>query len=203
MRKTSARCFEQMELEGCKDECKCLIRYNHCMANNCPKEYCPPMPVPIPPDYAKILMRKWEMAKKSILPHALKMTLKTYYPLPVHQPPVPPPPEILPCSSPLPCNEPESSGDDQTDSDSLREPADGQEEERLEIALVVLPDMTVEILLEPAELLGGHCKIVPKRKYSVLKSSSASTRLEEPGEPHLEMDQSDVNGLFTLTVRRS
>ena len=87
------------------------------------------------------------MAKKGILPLTLKMTLKKYYPQPVHQPLVPPHPEIPPFSSPLPCTETVSSGDVQTESDSLGAPADGQEAERLKIPLVVRPDMTKEIHL--------------------------------------------------------
>ena len=85
------------------------------------------------------------MAKEGILPPTLKITLKKYYPLTIHQPLVPPRPELPTYLSPLPCTEPESSGDDQTESDSLGAPADGREEERLEISLIARPDMSEEI----------------------------------------------------------
>ena len=108
------------------------------------------MPLSIPPDYVKLLMRRWGMVKMGILPTILKMTFEKY-PLPVHQPPLLSSPEIPPCSSPLPCTEPESSKDDQTENDSLERPTGGQEEEQLEISLAVRPDMTEEMLRKATE----------------------------------------------------
>ena len=68
-----------------------------------------------------------------ILSPTLKTIPEKYYPLPLHPLPILPYPEIPSCSSPLSCTEPESS--DQTESHSLGAPADGLEEERLELAL--------------------------------------------------------------------
>ena len=96
------------------------------------------------------------MAEKGIMSSTLKMTLKTYYPLPVHQPLVPPRLEIPTCSSPLPCTKSESSGDDQTESDSLEAPADRREEERLEILREARTDMTEKIQLERAQVSEGE-----------------------------------------------
>ena len=76
------------------------------------------------------------MARKDIFPSTLTMTTKKYYPLLVRQSPVPPHPETPSYLSSLSCTESESSGDDQTESDSLEAPADGSEEERSEISLV-------------------------------------------------------------------
>ena len=43
----------------------------------------------------------------------------------------------------MPCTEPESSGDDQTEGDTLRAQTDGRKEEQLETSLAVQPgDMT-------------------------------------------------------------
>ena len=105
-----------------------------------PTDYCSHMPLPIPPDYAKNLIRRWEMEKKGISPPTLKVPFKYYYPLPVHHPLVPPRPEIQTCSSSLPCTEPELSGDDQTESESLGAPVGKQEVEKLEISLVAQPE---------------------------------------------------------------
>ena len=58
----------QVELEACSDECERLLRCHLYIVNNFPEEYCLPMPLPIFPDYAKSLMRRWEMAEKGILP---------------------------------------------------------------------------------------------------------------------------------------
>ena len=80
------------------------------------------------------------MGEKGVLPPTRKRILKKYYPLPVHQPLVLPHPKIPPCSSPLPCTDPESSGNGQTESDSLRAPVDRSDEERSETPLVVKPD---------------------------------------------------------------
>ena len=68
------------------------------------------MTLPISPPYAKKFMRRWEMTKKGILPHIIKMILKTRHP--------------------LPCTESEPSGDDQIESDSLAALTDGEEEEQ-------------------------------------------------------------------------
>ena len=93
-----------------------------------------------------------------------------YYPLTVHQPLVPPYPQIPLCLSPLPCT-PESSGDNQTDSASLGAPVDGQGEERLETSFTVQPDdMTgkhwyeEKIPLERAPFLEREGKAMPKRE---------------------------------------
>ena len=108
------------------------------------------------------------MAAKGILPPTLKMILKKYYP--------------------LPCTEPESSRNDHIESYSLKAPADGLEEERLEIPLAVQPDdMTgkhrdrEQIPLERAQLLREEGKVVPMRAFLALKSpSSAGKELEGP-----------------------
>ena len=132
MCETRIRLFMQMELEVCRDEYKRLLRCHRCIVNNCPEKYLSTHACTHSPDHARKLMRRWEIAKKGILPSTLKMTLKTYYPPPVHQPqPQPPqydlPPRRLPerplpvsplSSSPLPCIEPESSEDDQIERDS-------------------------------------------------------------------------------------
>ena len=91
-----------MEVEACKDECKWPLGCNYRIVNNCPEEYCPSMPLHIAPDYAKSLIRRWEMTKNIIL--------KTRYP--------------------LRCAESESSGDEQIERDSLEALTDGQEEEQ-------------------------------------------------------------------------
>ena len=83
MRETRIKIFMQMELEACWDELDCTV-------NNCPEEYYPPKPLPIPSGYAKNLARRAEMAKKSILSPTFNMVKKKYYPLPVHQPQVSP-----------------------------------------------------------------------------------------------------------------
>ena len=67
MREPRIRLFMQVELEACGRECKWLLRCHHCIVNNFPDEYCPPMPLPISTDYAKNLMRRWEMPKKGVL----------------------------------------------------------------------------------------------------------------------------------------
>ena len=58
MPKPMIRLFMQGELEACRDECKRLLRCHHCIVNSFPEECCPPMPLPISPDYAKNLMRR-------------------------------------------------------------------------------------------------------------------------------------------------
>ena len=85
MREIRIRLFIQIEVEAYKDECKWLLRCDHCIVNNCPEEYCPTMPLPVPPNHAKNLIKRWETAKNKIL--------KTRYP--------------------LPCSESKSSGDEQ------------------------------------------------------------------------------------------
>ena len=79
------------------------------------REYCPSMPLPVPPDYIKNLSKISEMATKGVLPPPLKMILEARYPLLVQQQPSPtlPPRKIPPSLSPLPCAEPESLGNDQ------------------------------------------------------------------------------------------
>ena len=81
------------------------------------------------------------MEKKGILPPTLKMILKTYYPLPVSQPPLPPQDKKTPSyPPPLPCTEPDSLGDDQTKSESPGAPTDGREQDQLEVSLVEQPE---------------------------------------------------------------
>ena len=100
----------QMKLEACKNECKWWLRCNHCIVNNCPEGYCPPMHLPIPPDYAKNLIEIKKMVRNGVLPPTIKTVYKTRYP--------------------LACAEPKSSGDDHIVNDYLETLADGQEEER-------------------------------------------------------------------------
>ena len=135
-----------------------MLRCHYCIVNNCSsEEYCPPTPLPIPPDYAKKLIERWEMARKGILPPTLKMILKTRYPLPCTGSESSGDDQIESgsfkaladgqeeerSSSLLPCAEPESSGYDQIETDSLEALTDGQEEERWKIPLVAGPnDMT-------------------------------------------------------------
>ena len=71
----------QIELKLDKDECKRLLRCSHCVVNNYPEEYRPPVFLPILPDYAKNLIEKWKMVRKRISPLSTKMILKTRYPL--------------------------------------------------------------------------------------------------------------------------
>ena len=145
IRETRIRISMQMGFKAYRDELDWLARCYLCAVNIYPEEDCPPMPLPVAPGYAKNLARRSEMAQKAMLPPTLKMVLKTYYPLPVHQSSMHPQhPEISSCSqSPLPCTEPESLGDDQTDSVSLGAQADGRKEEQLEFSLAVQPnDMT-------------------------------------------------------------
>ena len=94
MREKRTWLFKQMKLEAYRDEYNnWLIICYFCAVNNCPEEYCPPMPLPFPLDYIKNLNKRSEMARKGILPSPLKMILKTCYLLPVQKqpPPVSPP----------------------------------------------------------------------------------------------------------------
>ena len=163
------------------------------------------MPLPIPSDYAKNLIRKWEMARKGILPPTFKMIIKKYCPLPDRPPARQSPvhlqhPEILSCSqSPMPCTEPESLGDDQTDSASLGAQADGRNEEQLETSLVVQPDdMTGKHRdgeknpLKRAQFSEEEGKVVPKCECLALKSPSACEGMNGPGEPHSVTQQTTV-----------
>ena len=95
-----------------------------------------------------------------------------------------------------------SSRDGHTESDYLEAPADGQEEGRLEIPLVVRHDMAKEIQLERAQGLVGKGKMMPKRKCPVLKPPPAGTRLGIPGESHPEMQQLRIRGKFTFSSKR-
>ena len=153
------------------------------------------------PDCTNSLTRRWEIARKGILPPTFKVILEKCYPLPVRQSPVLPHPEIPSCSSSLPCTEPESSGDGQTESDSLGAPVDEPKEEQPEIPLAVEPEgMTgkprdeEKIPLEREHFSKGKGKVVPKRTLSVLKSPSACKGLERPEELHLEMQQTVKEG---------
>ena len=85
--------FMQMKLKEYRDEYNWLIRFYLCAVSGCPEEYCPPCPLPIPPDNIKDLCKKTKITKKGILPPTLKMILKTRYPLLIQQqlPPVSPP----------------------------------------------------------------------------------------------------------------
>ena len=55
MRETRIRLSMQMEIVAYKDECKWLLKCYHSIVSNCPEKYCPPMPLPIIPDYTKNL----------------------------------------------------------------------------------------------------------------------------------------------------
>ena len=57
----------QMELEACRDEGKQIFRCNHCIINNYPEVYWPPMPLPISPGYAKRLDWNVEDGKEGYL----------------------------------------------------------------------------------------------------------------------------------------
>ena len=111
-----------------------------------PREVLPTyMPLPIPSDYAKNMIMRWEMVRKGIPTPTFKMILKTYHPLPARQSPVHlQHPEFLSClQSPMPCTEPESLGDDETKTASLGAQADRRKKEQLETSLSVqLDDMT-------------------------------------------------------------
>ena len=48
MRETRTRFFKLMEFEACRDELDCLIRVVYAV-NDYLGEYCPPIPLPIPP----------------------------------------------------------------------------------------------------------------------------------------------------------
>ena len=67
-RETRIRTFIQMELEACRDELSWLIRCHNCAAYNCPKEECPPRPLPIPPDHMDNLQSRLGKVMKGILP---------------------------------------------------------------------------------------------------------------------------------------
>ena len=64
MHETRIRLFMPMELVAYRDECKWLLRCHRCIVKNCPEEYCPTIPLPIPDDYVRNLIERWEMAKK-------------------------------------------------------------------------------------------------------------------------------------------
>ena len=66
MRDLKIRLSMLVELEECRKELDLLLRYHGCIINNCPKEDYPPMPLPIPSDYAENLARV-ETAEKGIL----------------------------------------------------------------------------------------------------------------------------------------
>ena len=81
----------RMKLEACQNETEWLFKCHDCIVNNHTEERCcPPMPLPIPPDYVQTLERRSKMAIKGILPPPLKMILSMYYPL-LPQPPRPSP----------------------------------------------------------------------------------------------------------------
>ena len=85
-----------------------MMRCRNFIANNCPREYWPPMPLPIPPNYHKESLFKIEQrAAKIILPPSLRMIIQTHFPLQVHQLPTqqhdsPSRPPKIPPSSQLP-----------------------------------------------------------------------------------------------------
>ena len=134
--------FIQMELEACRDGYNLLRRCYLCAVNNCPQVYCPPMPLPIPPDCINSLNKRLEMTRKGILLLLLTTILKTRYPLLVQQqpPPVFLPSYIPPFPSPLPCAEPKLLGNAQIKSNYLEVLADGHKEERRGILLAARPD---------------------------------------------------------------
>ena len=47
-----------------------------------------------------------------------------------------------------------------------------------------------------SQVIGGESKAVPKRKFPALESTLARTGLEGPGQLHLEMQQTAVNGFL-------
>ena len=100
MRETRIRMFMQMELEACRDEFDWLMIASIGQSTII-QEYCPPMPLLVPADNHKSWGKRTEIAAKGILPPTLQMILKTRCPL-LDQPPIPPPPDILPSPSPLP-----------------------------------------------------------------------------------------------------
>ena len=103
MRETKSRVLMQRELMVCRDEFDWLKICFYCVINSCPEENCPPVLLPVPPDYGKINVKRAEMVEKEIIPPTLKIILKTHHPLPVkQQPPIPPPSDIPPFPSPLP-----------------------------------------------------------------------------------------------------
>ena len=99
MRETRIRSFTQMELDNCRNELVWLLRCFNCAADSCPEEEYPPRPLPIPPGYIDNLQRRLSKVMKGILPPTLKIILKTYYPLPVHQAPVHPQQQEIPSCS--------------------------------------------------------------------------------------------------------
>ena len=70
-----------------------MIKYQYCAVNCNLREYCPSMPLPVPPNYNGNLGKRAHMGAKGVLPPTFKMILETYYPLliPHHQPPQTPP----------------------------------------------------------------------------------------------------------------
>ena len=53
IRGTKIKLLMSTSLEKCRNELGWLARYEKCIVNNCPKEYFPLMPLPIPPGYTK------------------------------------------------------------------------------------------------------------------------------------------------------
>ena len=90
MREKRRKLFMSMELEACWNENEWLFKCYECIVSNIPEEYCPPMPLPIPPDYAHNLGMRSKMAITDTLPPPLNMILNTYHLLP-SQPPRPSP----------------------------------------------------------------------------------------------------------------
>ena len=85
--------------------------------------------VPIPLDYIKNFDKRWEMARKAILPPSFESILKIRYPLPLQQQP----PTV---SSPSGIR---IVGNEQIESDPLEAFKDGQKEERRDL-LAARPD---------------------------------------------------------------
>ena len=67
----------RMELEACWIETEGLFKCRDCIVHNMPEEYCPPTPLPIPPDYAHDLRKRSNMAIKGIWLPPMKMILKS------------------------------------------------------------------------------------------------------------------------------
>ena len=67
MREKRKKLFMCMELEACWNETERLFKCHDCIVNNIPEEYCPPMPLPVPPDYANNLIEEGRVATIAVV----------------------------------------------------------------------------------------------------------------------------------------